>query len=518
MIEQVHSYPYVLTAGGQRYVAAAYADRMTGGRWEAWLVFFPLTPGPPVASDRETTQHGQEAVGRWAEGVTSVYLQGALRRALRSADAPLWRRGAQARPAEGYFEAEQQCYRRAARSMRAFGQRLLADIAGSRDRGADPGEVVVQGAPRGARRRKERSTPGRGSPAPPRARAWRAPPPAEIKQWLDRYVVGQERAKKVLAVAVANHYKRLHWKRQRGDPGLKKSNVLLLGPSGSGKTLLVEVLAQVLEVPLISTDATRFTEAGYTGADVDEILASLLIAADGDPALAESGIVYIDEIDKLARRETTGRDVSGEGVQQALLKLLEGSRVTLPPERTQALTTEAVSLDTTDVLFICGGAFAGMEAVVATGGAGRRIGFGTAAPAEAGAAPEALWEVTPRDLVRYGMIPELVGRLPIIAALEPLDESALVAILTRPADALVKQYQKLFRLDRVSLRFTAGALRAIARRALALGTGARGLRAIMESVMLELMYDMPRSRRPRTLEVTEDVVELHAAPLVTYPR
>jgi ATP-dependent Clp protease ATP-binding subunit ClpX len=513
MIEQVHIYPHLLSAAGERYVATAYAGRMAGGRWEAWLVFFPLEPGPPLVGDRETTQQGQATVARWAEGVSPVYLQGALRRALGAAGAPLWRHGT-GQPAAD-LEAERASYRRAAASVRAFARQLQEDVAGAAS--VLGGVEVVVETPPSARARPRR--PRRSAAARPRARpAWRAPAPPEIKGWLDRYVVGQERAKKVLAVAAANHYKRLHWKRERGDPGLSKSNVLLLGPTGCGKTLLVETLAQVLEVPFISADATRFTEAGYTGADVDEILADLLTAADGDVALAESGIVYIDEIDKTARRETTGRDVSGEGVQQALLKLLEGSQVGLPAERTRMHGEDEVVLDTTDVLFICGGAFAGLGAAVGGGGRARRIGFGDAGPGGAEAAPEALWEVTPQDLVQYGMIPELVGRLPVLVALEPLDEATLVAILTEPEDALVKQYQKLFRLDRVRLRFTEGALRAVARRALALGTGARGLRAVMESVMLELMYDMPRSRRPSVLEVTEDVVEMHAAPRVSYPR
>jgi ATP-dependent Clp protease ATP-binding subunit ClpX len=313
---------------------------------------------------------------------------------------------------------------------------------------------------------------------------------------------------------VANHYKRLHWKRGHGDAGLQKSNVLLLGPTGSGKTLLVETLARVLEVPLVSADATRFTEAGYTGSDVDEIVADLLTAASGDADLAESGIVYIDEIDKLARRETTGRDVSGEGVQQALLKLLEGTRVDLPLEGGRSQGADPVTLDTTDVLFICAGAFAGIEEILGAG-KGRRIGFGTPAPPPGA---EVLWEVTPRELVQFGMIPELVGRLPVMVALDALDESTLVDILTRPEDALVKQYQRLFSVDRVELVFTEGALHAVARKAWALGTGARGLRTVMESVMLELMYEMPRSSRPRVVQVTEDVVELRAAPVVGYRR
>jgi ATP-dependent Clp protease ATP-binding subunit ClpX len=499
MIEQVHIYPYVLEAAGQRYVACAYADRMPGGRWEAWLVYFPLKAGPPVVGDRETNQHGQGAIARWAEGVSPVYLQGSLRRALRSEGAPLWRHGGQGRD-DVYAQAEMARYRRSAPRLRAYGRRLLAALAAVPEPARAP-QVTVHAVAAEAHVR--------------RTRAGHSPSPREIKERLDLYVVGQERAKKVLAVAVANHYKRLLWKRRHDEPGLKKSNVLMLGPTGSGKTLLVETLARVLEVPLMSADATRFTEAGYTGADVEEILSDLLTAAGGDVALAESGIVYIDEIDKIARRDTTNRDVSGEGVQQALLKLLEGTRVSLSVDHARPHGADSITIDTTDVLFICSGAFAGMESIVGGGLKGRRIGFGESEP-DQGA--EVLWEVTPRELVQFGMIPELVGRLPVMVALEGLDESTLVEILTKPEDALVKQYQKLFEMDRIDLQFTPGALHAIARKALSLGTGARGLRTVLESVMLDLMYDMPRSRRPRVVEVTEDVVELRSAPVIGYGR
>jgi len=341
------------------------------------------------------------------------------------------------------------------------------------------------------------------------------PPPTAIKQRLDEHVIGQERAKKVLAVAVANHYKRLAWKRRRSDPGPRKSNVLMVGPSGSGKTLLAETLARVLEVPFTVADATRFTEAGYSGADVDEILADLLRAAGGDAVLAGQGIVYIDEIDKIARRESRGRDIAGEGVQQALLKLLEGRLVNVPRHDRSLGDADPVPIDTTDVLFICGGAFTGLESIVGRRLQKRRVGFEAAAPVR-DESEEVLWEVTPGDLVQFGMIPELVGRLPVIAVLQPLDLAALVDILTQPSDSLVSQYKKLFRMDRVTLRFTSGALRAIARRTLALGTGARGLRAVLESVMVELMYETSRSRRHRIVEVTEGVVELGAAPVVSY--
>ncbi len=515
MIEPLRTYPHLVVGNEGRYVAGAYAGRMPGGRWEAWLVFFPLKAGPALAGDRETTQRTLGDVGRWAEGVSAIYLQGALRRVLRSAPAPLWRLRGESPGSSSLPPQEAEEYRRAAPSQRAFGRRLMAELARRPDRLAGPEEPTVRRATVARRAvRAVKEAPRDDDARVPRARAWRLPSPHAIKECLDDFVVGQERAKKVLAVAVANHYKRVDWRR-RGEPGLRKSNVLLLGPTGSGKTLLVETLARGLEVPHALADATRFTEAGYAGADVEDILVDLLNSAGGDPRLAERGIVYIDEIDKIARRETSGRDVSGEGVQQALLRLLEGTRVSLPLERTRAHAEKRLTLDTTDVLFLCGGAFAGLESAVRIA---RPIGFGAAGPKDEVETSERLWEVSPRDLVQYGMIPELVGRLPVVVALEALDEKALVDILTRPEDALVTQYQKLLQADRVSLRFTRRALGAIARKAKALGTGARGLRTVLESVMLELLYDMPRSRRPRVVEVTEDMVDLRAAPVVSYAR
>jgi ATP-dependent Clp protease ATP-binding subunit ClpX len=514
MIE-VRLFPHLVLAAGRRYVTSAYADRQSGGRWEAWLVFFPLQGGPALAGDRETTQRTLGDVGRWADGVSSVYLEGALRRVLLGSGAPLWRHGGFGRVPELHSSDEAEQYDRAGPRMRAFGRRLLAELEARPEPFPGPDVTTVRRAHVARPSRRAHAPEPRPAipPSPPRrARPVRLPSPRAIKECLDEYVIGQERAKKVLAVAVANHYKRVDW-RGGGQPGFRKSNVLLLGPTGSGKTLLVETLARGLEVPCALADATRFTQAGYAGADVEEMLVDLLNAAQGDPQRAERGIVYIDEIDKLARRETSGRDVSGEGVQQALLKLLEGRRVALPLERTRVHGDKPVHLDTTDVLFVCGGAFADLEPRARTY---RAIGFGAKGAKEADEASDRLWEVSPADLVHYGMIPELVGRLPVIVALDPLDEKALVDILTRPADALVKQYQRLLAADGVTLRFKDRALRAIARRARELGTGARGLRTVLESVMLELMYDMPRSRRPRLVEVTEDVVELRAAPLVTY--
>jgi ATP-dependent Clp protease ATP-binding subunit ClpX len=510
MIEQVCTYPYVLTIGaGSHYVACAHADRIPGGWWEGWLVFFPVRAGPPVVGDRETTQRTLPEISHWAAALSPVYVQGALERAIRRREAPLWRHGAPGRDGPSYARVEIRHYRAAVPRMRALGRRLLAGASPRRPR---PIRVAV----RAARRELPEVRPETGTPGG--RRAWSVPTPRRIKALLDEHVVGQERAKKVLAVAVTNHYKRLLWRKETSGPAPRKSNVLLLGPTGSGKTLLAETLARVLEVPFTIADATRYTEVGYAGANVEEILADLLAAADADVALAQRGIVYIDEIDKIARRETSGRDVSGEGVQQALLKLLEGTPVPIPSSRYRS-RDELLSIDTTDVLFICGGAFAGLETLVERRmKGGQRIGLMGGLTPSRDQPTDLLWEVTPQDLMQFGMIPELVGRLPVVVALDALDEAALVEVLTKPRDALARQYEKLFRLDRVTLQFTDGALRAVARKALALGMGVRGLRTVLESVMLELMFGMPRSRRPRVVVVTEDVVELRAAPLVTYKK
>ncbi len=324
--------------------------------------------------------------------------------------------------------------------------------------------------------------------------------PQELVRRLDEYVIGQDRAKKVLSVAVYNHYKRIIWGQETDDVELQKSNILLLGPTGSGKTLLAQTLARILDVPFTIADATSLTEAGYVGDDVENILVRLLQAADWEVERAEIGIVYIDEIDKIARKSggnpSITRDVSGEGVQQALLKIIEGTVANVPPQGGRKHPQqELISINTSNILFIAGGAFAGIEEIIAKRvGAQGRLGFG-GAPMEKAALEkrrtQLLAQVSPEDLLAFGLIPEFVGRLPVLVNLEPLDEDALIAILTQPKNAVVRQYERLLALDGVELVFTPEALRAVARQAMAHKTGARGLRTIVENVLLDVMYEIP---------------------------